>query len=69
MKNRGSTPILTNFVGVHPRNMHTKFKANLCSCLSSRRSRKTKKVHAEDNNEDDDGYRVIANHTHSLSMT
>ena len=23
----GSTPILTNFVGVHPRNIHTKFEA------------------------------------------
>ena len=26
MKNRGSTPILTNLVGVHPRNIHTKFE-------------------------------------------
>ena len=33
MKNRGSTTILTNLVGVHPRNIHTKFKANLCSGL------------------------------------
>ena len=31
MKNRGSTPILTNLVGVHPRNIHTKYEANLCS--------------------------------------
>ena len=31
MKNRGSTPILTNLVGVHPRNNHTKFEANPCS--------------------------------------
>ena len=31
MKNRGSTLILTNLVGVHPRNIHTKFEANLCS--------------------------------------
>ena len=31
MKNRGSTPILTNLVGVHPGNIHTKFEANLCS--------------------------------------
>ena len=30
MKNRGSTPILTNLVGVHPRNIHTKFEANPC---------------------------------------
>ena len=31
MKNRGSTPILTNLVGVHPRNIHTKLEANPCS--------------------------------------
>ena len=33
MKNRGSTPILTNLVGEHPRNIHTKFEANPCSDL------------------------------------
>ena len=33
MKNMGSTPILTNLVGVHPRNIHTKFEANPCSGL------------------------------------
>ena len=27
----GSTPFLMNLVGVHPRNIHTKFKANQCS--------------------------------------
>ena len=32
MKNRGSTTILTNLVAVHPRNTHTKFEANPCSC-------------------------------------
>ena len=53
MKNRGSTPIVTNLVGVHPRNIHTKFEANPCSGL---RSRKTKNLHADD----DDGHRVIA---------
>ena len=31
MKNRGSTTILTNLVGVHPSNIHTKFEANPCS--------------------------------------
>ena len=31
MINRGSTPILTNLVGVHLRNIHTKFEANRCS--------------------------------------
>ena len=33
MKNRDSTQILTNLVGVHPRNIHTKFEANPCSGL------------------------------------
>ena len=33
MKNRGSTLILTNLVGVHPQNIHTKFEANPCSGL------------------------------------
>ena len=33
MKNRGSTPILSNLVGDHPRNIHTKFEANQCSGL------------------------------------
>ena len=33
MKNRGSTLILTNLEGVHPRNIHTKFEANPCSGL------------------------------------
>ena len=33
MKNRGSTPILTNLVGVYLRNIHTKFEANPCSSL------------------------------------
>ena len=33
MKNRGSALILTNLVGVHPRNIHTKFEANPCSGL------------------------------------
>ena len=30
MENRGGTPILTNSVSVRPRNIHTKFEANLC---------------------------------------
>ena len=33
MKNSGSTPILTNIVGVHLMNIHTKFDANPCSGL------------------------------------
>ena len=33
MKNRGSTPILTNLVGDYPKNTHTKFEANPCSGL------------------------------------
>ena len=51
MKNRGSTMILTNLVGVHPRNIHTKFEANPCSGLreeveklkSSRRRRRQRR--------------------------
>ena len=39
MKNRGSTPILTNLVRVHPRNIHTKFEANPCSSLIIERRR------------------------------
>ena len=27
----GSTPILTNLVGVNPRNIQTKYEENLCS--------------------------------------
>ena len=56
MKNRGSTPILTNLVGVHPRNIHTKLEANPCSGLREE-VEKLKKVHADN---DDDGHRVIA---------
>ena len=33
MKNRGSTTILTNLVGVYLRKIHTKFEANPCSGL------------------------------------
>ena len=33
MENRGSTLILTNIVGVHLRNIHTKLEANLCNGL------------------------------------
>ena len=61
MNKRGSTPILTNLVGVHPRNIHIKFEANPCSG-SREEVEKTKKVYAaaaaNDNN--DDGHRVIA---------
>ena len=63
MKNRGSTLISTNLVGVHPRNINTKFGANLCSG-SREEVEKLEKLHA-----DNDGHRVIASHTHSLSVT
>ena len=51
MKNRNSTMILANLVGVHPRNIHTKFEANPCSGLreeveklkSSRRQRQRRR--------------------------
>ena len=55
MKNRGSTLILTNLVGVHPRNIHTKFEANPCSGSE----KKSKKVHADDGN-NDGGHSLIA---------
>ena len=55
MKNRGSTPILTNLVGVHYRNIHTKFEANPCSGLREE-VEKIIKVHAND----DDGHSLIA---------
>ena len=58
MKNRGSTPIFTNLVGVHPRNIHTKFEANPCSSMRGE-VEKLKKVQA-DNNDNDDGHSLIA---------
>ena len=61
MKNRDSTPLLTNLIGVHPRNIHIKYKANPGSG-SREEVEKTKKVHA---NDDDDGHRVIARVTHT----
>ena len=45
MKNRGSTPILTNLVVVHPRNIHTKFEGNPCSGL--REEIKQENTHTE----------------------
>ena len=67
MKNRGSTPILTNLVGVHPRHIHTKFEANPCSGLrveveklkSSRRRQQRRRRTQPDR----------YSHTHSLSVT
>ena len=56
MNNRGSTPILTNLVGVHPRNTYTKFEANPCSVLREG-VEKAKKVHVDNN---DNAHRVIA---------
>ena len=41
--------ISTNLVGVHPRNIHTKFEANPCSVS---RAEVEKKVHDDDNNDD-----------------
>ena len=68
MKNRGSTPILTNLVGVHPRNIHTKFEANPCSGLrgeveklkSSRRQQRRQRRWTQPDRQ---------SHTHSLSVT
>ena len=58
MKNRGSTLILTTLVGVHPWNIHTKFEAHPCSGL--RGVEKLKKVHDNNDDNNDDGHRVIA---------
>ena len=65
MKNRSRTPILTNLVGVHPRNIHTKFEANLFNGLrgevenlkSSRRKRRRQTQPDR------------KSHTHSLSVS
>ena len=64
MKNTGSTTILTNLVGVHPRNIHTKFGANPWSGLREE-VEKLKKVHDDNNDDDDDddnddGHSLIA---------
>ena len=71
MKNRGSTPILTNLVGDHPRNIHTKFEANLCSGLreveklkSSRRQQRLQRQQQRRRTQPD-----CYSHTHSLSVT
>ena len=73
MKNRGSTPILTNAVGVYPRNIHTKFEANPCSGLrgeveklkSSRRQQRQRRQRQRRRRTQPDRY----SHTHSLSVT
>ena len=70
MKNRGSTPILTNSVGVHPRNIHTKFEANPCSGLRGeveklKSSRRQQRQRRRRRRTQPDRY----SHTHSLSVT
>ena len=69
MKNRGSTPILTNLV--HPRNIHTKFEANPCSGLGeevenvkSLRPRLPPRQRRRRRTQPDP-----LSHTHSLSVT
>ena len=61
MKNRGRTPILTNLVGVHLRNIHTKFEANPWNGL--REVEKLKKftpTTTTTTDDDDDGHSLIA---------
>ena len=58
MKNRSSTSILRNVVGVHPRKIHTQFEANPCSGFSD----EVKKVQ-------DDGHSDRLSRTRSLSVT
>ena len=67
MKNRGSTLILTNLVGVHPRNIHTNFDANPCSGfggevenVKSLRPRQRRRRRTQPD---------PLSHTHSLSVT
>ena len=75
MKKRGSTPILTNSVGVHPRNIHTKFEANPCSGLrgeveklkSSRRQQRQRRQRRRQRRRRTQPDRY--SHTHSLSVT
>ena len=75
MKNRGSTPISTNAVGVHPRNIHTKFEANPCSGLrgeveklkSSRRQQRQRRQRQRRRRRRTQPDRY--SHTHSLSVT
>ena len=62
-KSRGSIPILTNLVGLQPKNIHTKFDANLCGGL-----REVETVLDCYNNNNNDKHRVIATHTHPLSV-
>ena len=45
MKNRGSTPNLTNLVEVHLRNIHTKVEAN--SCKGSREEVNNEILHSD----------------------
>ena len=75
MKNRGSTSILTILVGVHPRNIHTKFEANPCSGLrgeveklkSSRRQQRQRRQRQRRRRRRTQPDRY--SHTHSLSVT
>ena len=57
MNNRGRTPTLTNLLEGHPRNIQIWSKSVQ---WFKRRNRKTKKVHADDNDNNEDGHRVIA---------
>ena len=59
MKNRGSIPIFTNLLGVHPGNIHTKFSKPIQR--SERGSQKSTKVHnSNDDNNDDDGHKAMS---------
>ena len=77
MKKRGSTPILTNSVGVHPRNIHTKFEANPCSGLrgeveklkSSRRQQRQRRQRRRQRRRRRRTQPDRYSHTHSLSVT
>ena len=71
MKNRGSTLILTNLVGLHPRNIPTNFEADPCSGfgeevenVKSLRQRQRQRRRRRRRTQPDP-----LSHTHSLSVT
>ena len=72
MKNRGSTLILKNLVGVHQRNIPTKLGSKSMQRIQRfERSRKSKKGHNNDNknNNNNGHYGDRYSCSHSLSVT
>ena len=61
MENRGAPNF--NKVVVNSRNSYPKFEANTCGSFESCKNKQVK------NNINNNGYKVISSHTHSLSET